>query len=87
MIHALSFPWLATMGALYIIGALIYGTRIPERWMPGKFDLFFHSHQIFHVLVVMAAMSHYWAVIQTFQWQHQNNPFCHQDITEISKLD
>ena len=30
-------------------GALVYAQRVPERWFPGKFDLFFHSHQIFHV--------------------------------------
>lgn len=27
-----------------------YGFRFPEAFFPGKFDVFFHSHQIFHVL-------------------------------------
>lgn len=43
---------------LYISGAAIYAARIPERWAPGKYDLFGHSHQTFHVLVVLAALSH-----------------------------
>lgn len=30
-------------------GGAIYALRVPERWFPGKFDLFFHSHQLFHV--------------------------------------
>ena len=28
--------WLALMGALYIIGALMYAFRVPERFFPGK---------------------------------------------------
>jgi len=47
------------MGALYILGAVIYGSRIPERFLPGKCDIWFHSHQIFHVLVIAAAFVHF----------------------------
>ena len=28
--------WLLLMGALYIIGALMYAFRVPERFFPGK---------------------------------------------------
>jgi len=52
-------PCLLLMAFLYIMGALLYGARIPERFMPGKFDLWFQSHQIFHVLVIAAAFVHY----------------------------
>lgn len=31
--------WLFLMGCLYILGALFYALRIPERWFPGKVDL------------------------------------------------
>ena len=34
------------MGALYIGGALLYALRIPERFMPGKCDIWFQSHQV-----------------------------------------
>lgn len=54
--------YLALMGALYVAGALTYAFRVPERWFPGKCDIYFHSHQIFHVLVVAAAMVHYHGV-------------------------
>lgn len=57
------------MGALYGIGALIYATRIPERWMPGKFDLAGHSHQLFHVLVVAGAYTHYCAGLVYLKWR------------------
>ncbi|KAK7309144.1 hypothetical protein RJT34_05650 [Clitoria ternatea] len=57
------------MGALYGIGALVYATRIPERWMPGKFDIAGHSHQLFHVLVVAGAYTHYQAGLVYLRWR------------------
>uniref|UniRef100_A0A7N0T5G7 Heptahelical transmembrane protein 4-like n=2 Tax=Kalanchoe fedtschenkoi TaxID=63787 RepID=A0A7N0T5G7_KALFE len=57
------------MGALYGVGALIYATRVPERWRPGKFDLAGHSHQLFHVLVVAGAFAHYRAGLVYLEWR------------------
>lgn len=34
-----SLGWLVLMGALYILGALLYAGRIPERFFPGKCDI------------------------------------------------
>ncbi|XP_047119033.1 progestin and adipoQ receptor family member 3-like [Schistocerca piceifrons] len=42
---------------LYAIGGtafLIYCTKIPERWFPGRLDVVGSSHQIWHALVVLA---------------------------------
>ncbi|KAL6012845.1 Heptahelical transmembrane protein 4 [Asimina triloba] len=47
------------MGLFYGLGALVYTTRVPERWKPGKFDIIGHSHQLFHVLVVAGAYTRY----------------------------
>ncbi|RDX63310.1 Heptahelical transmembrane protein 4, partial [Mucuna pruriens] len=57
------------MGVLYGLGALIYVTRIPERWMPGKFDIAGHSHQLFHVLVVAGAYTHYRDGLIYLRWR------------------
>ncbi|KAL1316121.1 hypothetical protein HN51_068366 [Arachis hypogaea] len=57
------------MGAFYGIGALIYATRIPERWMPGKFDIAGHSHQLFHIFVVAGAYTHYRAGLVYLRWR------------------
>lgn len=54
-----SLGWLILMGVLYIFGAMLYALRVPERWFPGKFDIWFHSHQIFHVFVLGGALVHY----------------------------
>ena len=48
--------WLILMALIYIFGATFYATRFPECKWPGRFDLVFQSHQIFHVMVVVAAL-------------------------------
>ena len=57
------------MGLLYGIGAVFYVTRIPERWRPGVFDVVGHSHQIFHVFVVAAALAHSAATLIIMEWR------------------
>lgn len=57
------------MGLFYGLGALVYATRIPERWMPGKFDIAGNSHQLFHVLVVAGAYTHYRAGLVYLKWR------------------
>lgn len=57
------------MGAIYLLGAGIYATKVPERWKPGAFDVAFHSHQLFHVTVVVAAVVHYKASRQLMEWR------------------
>lgn len=59
-----------TMAVSYLTGAVFYVSRIPERWKPGWFDLAGHSHQIFHVLVVMGAIAHYAATLVILDSQH-----------------
>lgn len=46
-------------GILYIAGTALYTARLPERIFPGKCDIWFQSHQIFHVLVVLATLIDY----------------------------
>ncbi|GEQ69777.1 hypothetical protein JCM33374_g3451 [Metschnikowia sp. JCM 33374] len=75
-----SAEWLILEGLFYILGAVLYAARLPERLyhkekhnherIPGKFDLFGHSHQIFHFMVVIAALCHFKALSDCyFQWQ------------------
>ncbi|CAL8086655.1 unnamed protein product [Calicophoron daubneyi] len=42
---------------------LLYVSHFPERWFPGKFDVFGHSHQIFHVLGALGAYNQYKALV------------------------
>jgi len=58
-IYDSALGWLTLMAVLYIVGAVIYAARIPERIWPGRFDIWCQSHQIFHVFVLIAAFVHY----------------------------
>jgi adiponectin receptor len=55
---------------MYVIGALLYMARIPERLSPGTFDYFGASHQIFHVLILLAAASHYICIRRSYTFWH-----------------
>lgn len=57
------------MGLLYAAGSGFYISRIPERWRPGAFDIVGHSHQIFHVFVVAAALTHSAATLVIMDWR------------------
>jgi channel protein (hemolysin III family) len=70
-----AFLQVAVMGAMYIGGALLYVTRIPERFWPGRLDLVGASHQIFHLLVFLAAFLHYHTVLLFYRWREMQ-PEC-----------
>lgn len=65
-------PWLLLEAFLYISGATIYACRVPERFWPGKFDIWGHSHQIFHILVVLAACSHARGLLNAYEYAHSS---------------
>lgn len=54
--------WLVLEGGLYILGA--------EKWFPGRHDICGSSHQIFHVLIVLAVASHFIGLLQAFDYRH-----------------
>lgn len=66
-----NFPYILAVASLYIAGALIYAFRFPERFLPGKLDIWGHSHQIFHVCVVVAAIVHYKGIIIMAEDRHR----------------
>ena len=48
---------------LMVIGAIIQIAKVPERWFPGYFDIFGHSHQWFHLFVFLSIREQFWLVI------------------------
>jgi adiponectin receptor len=69
---SIGVDWVLLEGFLYILGAGIYAARFPERLRPGTFDIWGSSHQIFHVLVVLAAMSHLVGLVKAFDHEHSS---------------
>jgi adiponectin receptor len=54
--------------------------QVPERWFRRKFDIVGASHQIFHVLVVLAALTYTKGMLQAFDYVHvEGNVVCHKD--------
>ena len=51
---------------VYVVGAVIYATHIPERWFPGAFDYVGGSHNIWHIAVLGGILFHYTAMIEFF---------------------
>jgi adiponectin receptor len=74
--YAASFDYVICMGLMYVLGGCLYASRIPERWFPGKFDLWLHSHQIFHLLVVGAALVHYKGTMAALKFRHTHLSTC-----------
>ena len=63
-----SLSFFTGLGALNFTGATIYAARIPERWYPKRFDIWFSSHQIMHVLVVLGALSQERGLLRAMEW-------------------
>ena len=58
-------------GISYVSGALMYIKRIPERYLPGKFDYFGNSHQIFHCLIVVGVITHYIGCVDSYVYRYE----------------
>ena len=83
--QAIGLSWLILQGALYILGAALYAARVPERVWPGQFDLFLSSHQIFHILVIAAAVAHLRGLILAFNAKHQG-PHAAEKVLEKNRV-
>jgi len=63
----------AIMGGLYIGGAVIYASKIPERWFPGKLDCsLLSSHPLWHIIVVLAGWVQMYASFWSYQYRMEN---------------
>lgn len=71
------------MALLYTVGGGFYVSRIPQKWKPGAFDIAGHSHQVFHVFVVPAALVHSAAIIFIPEFC-RGSPVCMLVIFETS---
>ena len=59
-------------GASYVIGALFYILRFPEKKFQIKFDYIGASHQIFHVLVFFGALFHFFGSLDAYNYRFDN---------------
>jgi len=59
------YPWLAG-GLIYIAGACIYACRIPEKYFKNKFDYWGMSHNIWHIMIIIAALFHFFGSLNVY---------------------
>ena len=69
-------PYYLLEGAIFILGVAFYALRLPESARPGKFDKLGSSHNIFHVLVVIATFVHLAGIWQAFGYHYRHNKMC-----------
>jgi adiponectin receptor len=69
-------PYWLLEGLVYGIGAFFFITRLPESIWPGRFDIWFSSHQFFHIFVVMASLVHLYGVWIAYDWNYQHQRVC-----------
>ncbi|KAI9884640.1 MAG: hypothetical protein M1823_003560 [Watsoniomyces obsoletus] len=51
---------------VYLLGACVYASKIPERWWPGVFDYVGGSHNLWHLAVLGGIVFHYYAMQSFF---------------------
>ncbi|KAK7741095.1 inc metabolism membrane protein [Diaporthe eres] len=51
---------------VYVAGACVYASKVPERWFPGMFDYFGGSHNLWHCAVLGGILFHYTAMQEFF---------------------
>ncbi|KAI0016480.1 hemolysin-III channel protein Izh2 [Xylariomycetidae sp. FL0641] len=66
----MGLSWVLLQGFFYIFGAFLYAVRWPERSFPKTFDIWGSSHQLFHILILLAAASHLKGMAKAFDYHH-----------------
>ncbi|KAF2828741.1 HlyIII-domain-containing protein [Ophiobolus disseminans] len=66
----MGWGWFILKIVFYISGAGIYVFKYPEKVRPGNYDILGSSNQVFHVLVVLRALSHLIGIVQAFEYNH-----------------
>lgn len=67
------FLLIVLMAVTYLSGLVFYIRKIPERWTPYKFDIYFNSHTIWHIFVFAAALEHLFALWFLYDKRYKNH--------------
>lgn len=67
--------WYLAEGLFLLTGVSLFVSRVPERMSPGTFDIWGHSHQLFHSFAVLGGAFHVVALIVGYNYRHAH-PLC-----------
>jgi adiponectin receptor len=71
----IGIQWFLAEGLSLLVGVALFVGRLPERLSPGSFDIWGHSHQLFHTCAAVATTFHVMALISGFTYR-QAHPYC-----------
>ena len=71
--HRFGARWFLAEGIALSLGVGTFVSRMPERLSPGTFDVWGHSHQIFHACAVVGTVCHLMALVSSFRYRHSVN--------------
>ncbi|KAF5878518.1 putative hemolysin-iii channel protein [Botrytis fragariae] len=74
----MGITWVLITLMLNVLGATAYAIKFPERWFNKTFDLVGASHQLFHMMVVLAALVYSKAILQAFDFAHAYDHTCNR---------
>lgn len=69
-----AIPYLVVLTIVLEVGRRTYSKHVPEKWAPGQFDYFFNSHQIMHVMALLAHLLEWAFVHHMYKRYHQVQP-------------
>ncbi|KAJ5644780.1 hypothetical protein N7507_010791 [Penicillium longicatenatum] len=61
--------WYLIEALFLLTGVTLFVCRFPERMSPGTFDIWGHSHQLWHVFAVLGSVSHVVALVASFNYR------------------
>ncbi|KAK6514391.1 hypothetical protein TWF506_008786 [Arthrobotrys conoides] len=61
--------WYLAEGLGLLVGVCLFVGRMPERFWPGKFDVWGHSHQLFHTFAVAGTGFHLAALVAGYNYR------------------
>ena len=70
----LGAQWFLAEGIALLIGVSAFVGRIPERFSPGTFDIWGHSHQLFHSFAVLGTAFHLKALATAYTFRQTYMP-------------
>ena len=72
----MSLDWMGLMALFNLTGAVTYAARVPEKLRPIQYDIYGSSHQILHIAVILAGLSHMFGLFRAFDYCHTHGSTC-----------
>src|SRR5262249_25547542 len=66
----LGLQWYMGEALALVVGVTLFVGRLPERFWPGAFDIWGHSHQLFHSFAVLGTALHVVGLSVAFRFRH-----------------